>query len=93
MAKTKYSYKYNGKIVRNSDRIYKYGLVNHDNVIIACSGTEKGALKDKIFMQNHISRNLAYFEKTNKVKYIADAKQDLENIEKWHVVELEMIEN
>lgn len=93
MARTKYSYKYNGKIVRNSNRLYKYGLVNHNDAVIACSGTEKGALKDKISWQNRISRNLAYYEKKNMANYIVEAKHELENIGKWHVVELEIIEN
>lgn len=93
MARTKYSYKYNGHIVRNSNRLYKHGLVNHNDAVIACSGTEKGALKEKISWQNHISRELAYYEKKNEVNYIDDAKHDLENIAKWHVVELEVIEN
>ena len=93
MARTKYSYKYKGQIVRNSNRLYKYGLVNHNDVVIACSGTEKGALKDKTSWRNHISRNLAFYEKKNMASGIADAKHDLENIEKWHTVELEVIEN
>ena len=33
MAKTKYSYLYNGQVVRNSNRLYKYGLVNHNNAV------------------------------------------------------------
>lgn len=88
MSKTKYSYLYNGKVVRNSNRLYKYGLVNHCNAVISCSNTEKGALKDKIWLLNLHKRNLAYYIKHNDKEFIEETKQDIANVEKWHIVEL-----
>lgn len=93
MAKTKYSYLYNSQVVRNSNRLYKYGLVNHNNAVIACSSTEKGALKDKVTYLNLHKRNLEYYIKHNDKSYIDCTKQDIANTEKWHVVELEVREN
>lgn len=93
MAKAKYSYLYKGEIVRNSNRLYKYGLVNQYDKVIACSSTTQGALKDKSYYLNLHKRNLAYYEKHNKVEYIEGTKEDIANTEKWHVVELEVKEN
>ncbi len=93
MAKTKYSYKYNGQIVRNSNRLYKYGLVNHEDIVVACSSTEKGALKDKSWYLNHYERNLEFAVKHNNTEYAANYQAWIDNIKKWHVVELEVVEN
>ena len=92
MAKTKYSYKYNGQIVRNSNRLYKYGLVNHKGVVTACSSTEKGALKDKVWYLNHFKRQIEWCKK-HEPQFVDGYTTDLANTEKWHVVELEVIEN
>lgn len=92
MARTKYSYKYNGEVVRNSNRLYKYGLVNHTGVVIACSSTEKGALKDKVWYLNHFKRELEWCKKHDQ-KFVEGYQKDITNTEKWHVVELEVIEN
>lgn len=93
MAKTKYTYKYNGQIVRNSDHIYKFGLVNHIGGVIACSATEKGALKAKNTEIARLERNIVYLEKKGKKDYLESAKQCLDDVKKWHTVELEVIEN
>ena len=98
MAKTKYSYLYNGQVVRNSNRLYKYGLVNKDDVVIACSSTEKGALKDKVYYTNfykrgleHCNKLLAKGETVNKIvgdlkEHKADLEKSIDNVSKWHVV-------
>ena len=92
MARTKYSYKYNGEVVRNSNRLYKYGLVNHNDAVIACSSTEQGALKEKTWWLNHSKKELEYCKK-HEPKYVEGYETDIANIEKWHLVELEVIEN
>lgn len=92
MARTKYSYKYNGEVVRNSNNKYHYGLVNHNNKVIACSGTEQGALKNKITKLNFLKRQLAWCEK-HEVEHVHWYESDIANTEQWHVVELEVIEN
>lgn len=92
MAKTKYTYKYNGQIVRNSNKLYKYGLVNHLDAVIACSGTEQGALKQKTWYLNHYKGHIEYCIK-HAPDYTEHYKQELANTEKWHTVELEVIEN
>ena len=92
MAKTRYSYKYNGQVVRNSNRLYKYGLVNHNDEVIACSSTEQGALKERTWWLNHLSRELQYFKK-NKPEYVTGCERDISNTEKWHLVDLEVVEN
>lgn len=93
MAKAKYTYYYNGKVVRNSNRLYKYGLVNQYDEVIACSSTSQGALKDKSYYLNLHKRNLAYYEKNNLTQEIEWTKNAIANTEKWHVVELEVKEN
>jgi hypothetical protein len=93
MAKAKYTYLYNGEIVRNSNRLYKYGLVNHYNKVVACSSSSQGVLKEKTYWLNVHKRNLEYYIKHNKKEDIDYTKQDIENVEKWHVVELEVKEN
>ena len=104
MAKAKYSYLYNGQVVRNSNRLYKYGLVNHNNAVIACSSTEQGALKDKVYYTNMRSRGLEKLKKQlaqgkteNQFGSIAEQIEDYENflekLSKWHTVELEIREN
>lgn len=92
MARTKYTYMYNGQIVRNSNRLYIYGLVNHNDVVIACSSTEKGALKDKVWYLNHFKRELEYCKKHDP-KFVPGYEKDLANTEKWHLVKLEVIEH
>jgi hypothetical protein len=92
MAKTKYSYKYNGEVVRNSNRLYKYGLVNHKGRVIACSSTENGALKNKVSYLNHFKHQLEWCKK-HEPQFVEGYTTDLANTEKWHVVELEVIEN
>ena len=96
MAKAKYSYLYNGRVVRNSNRLYKYGLVNENNAVIACSSTEEGALKDKIWYLNKSERGLAKYSKLEDEKskaYADDLRKHIEKLNKWHVVELEVREN
>ena len=92
MAKTKYSYLYNGVVCRRSNRVYEYGLVNHEDVIIACSSTEKGALKDKVWWLNHLGRELEYCKK-HKPDFVKGYERDIANTEKWHTVKLERKEN
>lgn len=92
MAKTRYTYKYNGVVVRNSNNVYRYGLVNHLGGVIACSGTGKGALKNIAFPMKIAKKNLEYCQK-NKPEKVAYYEQQLENLKKWHVVELEVVEN
>ena len=92
MAKTRYSYKYNGQIVRNSNNLYKYALVNHLDAVIACSGTEQGARRNIAFPLKIAKKNLAYCLKKEPDK-AAIYEQKIKDIEKWHVVELEVIEN
>ena len=92
MAKTKYSYQYKGQIVRNSNNKYVYGLVNHNDKIIACSGTEQGALKEKVWHLNHFKKQLEWCKKYEP-RFVESYETDLSNTEKWHVVELEVIEN
>lgn len=92
MTKTKYTYLYNGKVVRNSNRVYEYGLVNHNGEVIACSSTEKGALKLKISEINRHKHNLEYYKK-HKPQYAEYSEIDLANTEKWHTAKLERKEN
>ena len=92
MAKTKYSYKYNGIICRNSNNLYKYGLVNHVDAVVACSGTEKGVLKHKNYELNRCTNNMNFYLKKNKLENAEYYKQQIEKIKTWHVVELEIIE-
>ena len=91
MAKTKYSYKYNGAIVRNSNRLYQYGLVNHYDLVIACSSTEQGALKNRTSWLNHLRGQLEWCKK-NKPEWVKGYENDIANTEKWHTVKLEVIE-
>ena len=93
MAKTKYTYKYNGQIVRNSDHVYKFGLANDIGGVLACSATEKGALKPKSTEMSRLEREIVYLEKKGKKDFLESAKQRLEDVKKWHIVELEVIEN
>ena len=92
MAKTNYTYKYNGVIVRNSNNVYQYGLVNHNGAVIKCSGTEKGALAERTRTINFLTKQLNYYIK-HKPEWVDGCKQDIANTEKWHVVELEVIKN
>lgn len=93
MSKANYTYLYNGIIVRKSNRVYNFGLINHDGAIIACSSTEQGALKEKKFWLNHYKRNIEYCEKKGKLERAELIKVDLENVKKWHIVTLERITN
>lgn len=93
MAKTKYTYKYNGVICRNSNNLYKYGLANENDVVVACSSTEQGALRDKTYNIKRCTENMNYYLKHNKPKEAEYYKQYVETFKKWHVVELEIIEN
>lgn len=93
MAKTKYTYKYNGVICRNSNNLYKYGLANEEDVVVACSSTEQGALKDKKYNINRCTNNMNYYLKHNKPENAEHYRKMIEMYQKWHVVELEIIEN
>lgn len=93
MAKTRYTYKYNGVVVRNSNNLYKYGLVNHAGAVVACSGTEQGAAKNIQSQRKTYESKLKYFQEKGGQEYISYYIEMLENIKKWHVVELEIIEN
>lgn len=92
MSKTKYTYVYNGKVVRNSNNLYKYALVNHLNNVVSCSSTEEGAQKAITFPLKVAKNNLEYCKK-KKPEAVAIYEQELENFKKWHVVKLEIIEN
>lgn len=92
MAKTIYTYMYNGNVVRMSNRIYEYGLVNHIGAVIACSSTEKGALKEKVWHLNFFNRQLEWCKK-HEPKSVAGYELDIANTEKWHTVKLERKEN
>lgn len=92
MAKTRYSYKYNGKIVRNSNNLYKFALVNHHDKVVACSGTEKGALKNVQYALKVAQSNYNYCMRKEPDK-AAYYEKEIEQIKTWHVVELEVIEN
>lgn len=93
MAKTRYTYKYNGSVVRNSNRLYAFGLVNHVGGVIACSATEQGVLKVKNSEIARLKGNIESYERKGNDKYLDLARQDLENVKKWHTVELEVIKN
>ena len=94
MAKAKYTYLYNGNVVRNSNHVYEYGLVNHYDAIIACSGTEAGALKVKTRELNFLKRQLEYCKKHKKqTEFIKGYETDIANTEKWHTIKLERKEN
>lgn len=93
MAKTRYTYKYNGIVCRNSNKLYKYGLVNHEDVVIACSGTKEGALKNKTWRINLENKSLVkclYDKRYDHAEYHAE---NLKMLKMWHIVELEVIEN
>ena len=92
MARTKYSYKYNGQVVRNSNRLYTHGLVNHCGAVIACSSTEQGVLNQKTKELNFFKKQLEYCKK-HKPEWVASYETDVANIEKWYTVKLEVIEN
>ena len=93
MAKTKYTYKYNGVVVRNSNNLYKYGLVNHAGKVVTCSGTEYGAAKNIQSQRKTYESKLKLFQEKNLQENIKYYTEMLENIKMWHVVELEIIEN
>ena len=93
MAKTKYRYLYNGSVVRNSNRLYVFGLVNHVGGVVACSATEQGVLKVKNETLTRLENNIKFYEKKGKIEYCDLAKKDLENVKKWHTVKLERVEN
>lgn len=93
MAKAKYTYYYNGEIVRNSNRLYKYGLVNHHNKVVACSSTINNLNKEKNSLLKLHKDNLKAYIRDNDNEFIEYTKQDIANVEKWHVVELEVKEN
>lgn len=93
MAKAKYTYKYNGIVVRNSNRLYSFGLVNHVGGVIASSSTEQGALKVKNETITRLEKNIDYYRGKGKAEYLEAAEKDLENAKKWHTVILEKIEN
>ena len=92
MAKAKYTYLYNGKEVRNSNKVYKYALINTNNKAVACSINAQSLAKQK--EQAIISRKnaLAYLEKNGNETNIANAKECLEEAEKWFIAELEVKE-
>lgn len=91
MARTKYSYQYKGQIVRNSNRLYAYGLVNENDKVIACSGTEQGALKQKVSWLNHLKRQLEWCKKNN-TQWVSGYETEIAEVETWHTVPLEVIE-
>ena len=93
MAKTRYTYKYNGIICRNSNNLYKYGLVNEFDKVIACSGTENGVLREKRYELKRCNDNIQSCQKRNKTEWVESYTERLAAVEKWHVVELEVIEN
>ena len=93
MAKEKYSYIYKGQIVRNSNRIYFYGLVNHYDAVVACSATEQGAQKQKSWQLNYYKRQYLRYIAKGDQEAIDRTKQEIANIEKWHTVKLELKEN
>lgn len=88
----KYSYIYKGQVVRRSDHDYKYALVNHWDAVISCSSTEKGALKKKVWMLNHLNRQLEWCKKHER-SHVESYEIDIANTEKWHVVKLEKMDN
>ncbi len=93
MAKAKYTYYYNGEVARQSNKVYKYGLANKDNKIIACSINKNTLEKQKEQAITSRQNALNYFIKTNDEKYITSAKEEVEQAKKWFIVELEQKEN
>ena len=92
MAKTKYTYLYNGQVVRNSNRLYRYGLLS-GNHIIACSGTTKALESEKSRALKLNESELNYYTKKNDAEYIEACKADVERVKAWQIVELEVREN
>ena len=93
MAKTRYTYKYNGIVCRNSNKLYKYGLVNEFDKVIACSGTKEGALKNKTWRINLENKSLAKCLADKKYRHTEYHAENLKVLKMWHIVELEVIEN
>ncbi len=86
----KYTYLYNGKVVRKSDHEYNFGLLDHNGEIIACSKTEQGALKRRNDELRITKENARYYEKHNQAEYLEDCKKWIDIFEnQWHVVKLE----
>lgn len=93
MARTRYTYKYKGAIVRNSNNLYKYALVNHLDAVIACSGTEQGARRNISTHLKMAESKAAFYTKKKCPENAAFYTQQIEDVKKWHVVELEIIKN
>ena len=93
MAKTKYIYFYKGLVVRNSNRLYKFGLLNHWGFVVACSANAKSLLSEKNRIIKLNESNLRAAIRDNDTELAECAKEDLENTKKWTVVELEVRES
>ena len=90
--KKKYTYFFNGKIVRKSDRVYKFGLADEDNEITMCSGTYDGCLREKARLIKDAERGLSYAQRTGS-RYVDVYLKALKRRETYRIVNLEMQEN
>lgn len=88
-----YSYVYKGQVVRNSNRIYEFALVNHNDIVIACSSTEKGALKEKTSRIKLCDHNIEYWVQKGKEDKADVYRQEMAKVEMWHTVKLKRIDN
>lgn len=83
-------YFYKGKLVKTSKRdTYRYGLYDPKNdLIMSCSSTQQGALKEKTSQVNFFAKEVEWGIKHND-EFLEENEEALKRWQEMYVVELE----